>query len=66
MFIHRDAAGGLEPSLDMGGIQLVVPDADLEAANEVLTSFAETDPGQPAPEDMALEDGAPEDVTPKE
>ncbi len=66
VFIHRDAAGGLEPSLDMGGIQLVVPDGDLEAATEVLTSFAETDPGETAPEDMPLEEGAPEDVTPKE
>lgn len=42
--IHRDAAGGLQPSLDMYGIKLIVPEADLEAANEVLTSFAEAPP----------------------
>ena len=41
---HRDAAGGLQPSLDMYGIQLIVPDADLEAANEVLTNVAEIAP----------------------
>jgi hypothetical protein len=49
--IHRDAAGGLQPSLDMYGIQLVVPDSDLDAANEVLNSFA-----QPAPEETAPEE----------
>jgi hypothetical protein len=60
VFIHRDAAGGVEPSLDMGGIQLIVPDGDLEAANEVLSSFAQVDPAEPAPEDMAPET-APEE-----
>lgn len=48
--IHRDAAGGLQPSLDMYGIQLVVPDADLEAANEVLNTFAQTAPDETASE----------------
>lgn len=49
--IHRDAAGGLQPSLDMYGIQLVVPDADLDAANEVLTSFAQEVPDTGATEE---------------
>ena len=49
--IHRDAAGGLQPSLDMYGIQLIVPDADLDAANEVLTSFAQEVPDTGAPEE---------------
>ena len=49
--IHRDAAGGLQPNLDMYGIQLVVPDGDLEAANEVLNTFAETAPEETAPEE---------------
>jgi hypothetical protein len=38
--IHSDSAGGVYPSLDMYGIQLLVPDADLEAATEVLNNFA--------------------------
>lgn len=63
VFIHRDAAGGIEPSLDMGGIQLIVPDGDLEAASEVLSSFAEVDPSAPAPEDMAREDAGSEDLS---
>lgn len=50
--IHRDAAGGLQPSLDMYGIQLVVPDADLEAASEVLSSFAQAAPEETASSDM--------------
>jgi len=54
--IHRDAAGGLQPNLDMYGIQLVVPDSDLEAANDVLSTFA-----QPTPDDGASEDTAPEE-----
>jgi hypothetical protein len=49
--IHRDAAGGLQPNLDMYGIQLIVPDTDLDAANEVLTTIA-----QPAPEGAAPEE----------
>ena len=49
--IHRDAAGGLQPSLDMYGIQLLVPDADLEAANDVLNTFAQTTPDDTAPEE---------------
>lgn len=59
--IHRDAAGGLQPSLDMYGIQLVVPDADAEAANEVLNNFAHA-----APEGTALEDAAPDETAPEE
>lgn len=51
VMIHRDAAGGLQPSLDMYGIQLIVPDADAEAANEVLNSFAHSAPEQTAPEE---------------
>jgi hypothetical protein len=39
--IHRDAAGGLQPNLDMYGIQLVVPDNDLAAANDVLNTIAQ-------------------------
>jgi len=39
--IHRDDGGGTYPSLDLGGIQLVVPDADLDAARDVLTTAAE-------------------------
>jgi hypothetical protein len=54
--IHRDAAGGLQPNLDMGGIQLIVPDSDLEAASEVLNSFAE-----PTPDDAGSEETAPEE-----
>lgn len=54
--IHRDAAGGLQPSLDMYGIQLVVPDEDLEAANEVLNSFA-----QPTTDEAPPEPAAPEE-----
>lgn len=54
--IHRDAAGGLQPNLDMGGIQLIVPDSDLEAANEVLTTFA-----QPTPDGAASDETAPEE-----
>jgi hypothetical protein len=49
--IHRDAAGGLQPSLDMYGIQLVVPDADLDAANEVLNTIATPAPEQISPEE---------------
>lgn len=49
--IHRDAAGGLQPSLDMYGIQLIVPDGDLDAANEVLTSVAQEVPDTTAPEE---------------
>jgi hypothetical protein len=49
--IHRDAAGGIEPSLDMGGIQLIVPDADLEAASEVLNTTAQAAPDPTAPEE---------------
>ena len=49
--IHRDAAGGLQPNLDMYGIQLIVPDSDLEAANEVLTTFAQSAPEETAPEE---------------
>lgn len=52
VFIHRDAAGGLEPSLDMGGIQLVVPDADLEAATEVLNVSAQSAPGDLPPDEI--------------
>lgn len=54
--IHRDAAGGLQPSLDMYGIQLIVPDDDLAAANDVLNTFA-----QPTPDGAAQEDTAPEE-----
>jgi hypothetical protein len=56
--IHRDAAGGLQPNLDMYGIQLVVPDSDLDAANEVLNTIA-----LPAADDEAAEDAetAPEE-----
>ena len=49
--IHRDAAGGLQPSLDMYGIQLIVPDGDAEAANEILNSFAHSAPEETAPEE---------------
>jgi len=54
--IHRDAAGGLQPNLDMYGIQLVVPDNDLDAANEVLNTIA-----QPTADDEAAENIAPEE-----
>jgi hypothetical protein len=56
--IHRDAAGGLQPNLDMYGIQLVVPDSDLDAANEVLNTIA-----LPAADDEPAEDAetAPEE-----
>ena len=59
--IHRDASGGLQPALDMGGIQLVVPDADLEAANEVLNSFAQAAPDGTEPDELAPEETAPEE-----
>jgi hypothetical protein len=54
--IHRDAAGGLQPSLDMYGIQLIVPDADLDAATEVLNSFAQPTLDQSAPPETAPEE----------
>jgi hypothetical protein len=54
--IHRDAAGGLQPSLDMYGIQLIVPDADLDAATEVLNSFAEPTVDQTTPPEAAPEE----------
>lgn len=44
--IHHDSAGGVYPSLDMYGIQLIVPDSDLEAAEEVLNNFAIEPPDQ--------------------
>ena len=59
--IHRDAAGGLQPSLDMYGIQLIVPDADLDAANEVLNSFAQAAPDSDAGADPAAGEIAPEE-----
>ena len=59
--IHRDAAGGLQPNLDMYGIQLLVPDGDLEAANEVLNSFA-----QPTSDEEALGEGMPDETAPEE
>lgn len=39
--IHRDDAGGVEPSLWVGGVQLLVPEKDEAQAAELLDTEAE-------------------------
>lgn len=39
--IRRDICGGVEPALAMAGIAVEVPDADADAAIEILTTIAE-------------------------
>ena len=39
--IRRDICGGVEPALAMAGIAIEVPDADAEAALDILNTSAE-------------------------
>lgn len=39
--IRRDICGGVEPALAMAGIAIEVPDADEDAALEILNTAAE-------------------------
>lgn len=54
--IHADDCGGVRPHLWMGGVQLLVDEADVAEAVEILdSSIGVFDPGTPGPGDPDAE-----------